>query len=125
MWDIIRRHPLRGLEVPSARLCPRARGLARGFIPPSRPGIKSMRVLLLLFLTLPIFAEDWPEFRGPTGQGLSYERGLPLTWSESRHIAWKTDVPGSGWSSPVVSGGRVWLTTAIEGRGTSLRVIAF
>jgi outer membrane protein assembly factor BamB len=85
-------------------------------------------LLLLLSLSLLIVgvrAEDWPEFRGPSGQGLSTERGLALEWSESRHIVWKTDVPGSGWSSPVVSGGRVWLTTAIDGRGTSLRVMAF
>ena len=68
---------------------------------------------------------DWPEFRGPGGQGHSNERGLPLNWSESRNIAWKTPVPGLGWSSPVVADGRVWLTSAIEERGISLRVLAF
>jgi outer membrane protein assembly factor BamB len=70
--------------------------------------------------------EDWPEFRGPTAQGHSAERGLPLEWSESRNVLWKTVVPGRGWSSPVVAGGRVWLTTATERSGTaSLRVLAF
>ena len=68
---------------------------------------------------------DWPEFRGPGGQGHSHERGLPLNWSEGRNIAWKTPVPGLGWSSPVVADGRVWLTSAIEERGISLRVLAF
>ena len=66
--------------------------------------------------------EDWPQFRGPTGQGHSAERGLPLDWSESRNIVWKTAVPGAGWSSPVIAGGRVWLTAAV---GDSLRALAF
>jgi outer membrane protein assembly factor BamB len=71
-------------------------------------------------------AEDWPQFRGPTGQGHSTERGLPLEWSETRNVLWKTAVPGSGWSSPVVSGGRIWVTTAVaEPRGLSLRALAF
>jgi outer membrane protein assembly factor BamB len=67
----------------------------------------------------------WPEFRGPNGQGHSPERGLPLQWSEGKNIAWKTRVTGLGWSTPVISRGRVWLTTAIEDRGVSLRVLAF
>jgi outer membrane protein assembly factor BamB len=69
--------------------------------------------------------EDWPAFRGPDGQGHSTERGVPLEWSESRNIRWKTPVPGLGWSSPVVAGGRVWLTTATRQRGASLRLLAF
>ena len=44
-------------------------------------------------------AEDWPAFRGPTGQGHSTEQGLPLEWSESRNITWKVPLPGAGWSS--------------------------
>ncbi len=70
-------------------------------------------------------AEDWTEFRGPTGQGHSSESGVPFEWSESRNILWKTGVPGSGWSSPVVAGGRVWLTSAVKDRGASLHVVAF
>jgi outer membrane protein assembly factor BamB len=69
--------------------------------------------------------EDWPAFRGPTGQGHSAEQGLPLEWSESRNVVWKTQVPGAGWSSPVVGGGRVWVTTADGERGRSLRALAF
>jgi outer membrane protein assembly factor BamB len=69
--------------------------------------------------------EDWPAFRGPGGQGHSAERGLALEWSESRNVAWKTPVAGLGWSSPVVAGGRVWMTTATEQRGISLRALAF
>lgn len=71
-------------------------------------------------------ASDWPEFRGPTGQGISDAQGLPLEWSESRNITWKTGLPGQGWSSPVVAGGRVWVTAAeIESSSTSLRLLAF
>jgi outer membrane protein assembly factor BamB len=77
---------------------------------------------------LPVTAretEEWPEFRGPGGQGHSAERGLPLHWAEGKNVAWKTAVAGLGWSSPVVADGRVWLTTAVEQRGISLRVLAF
>ena len=86
-------------------------------------------VLLLTTLVLlsgrTASAQDWPEFRGPGGQGHSAERDLPLEWDETRNVAWKTPLPGLGWSSPVVSVGRVWITTAIEQRGVSLRLMAF
>ena len=55
---------------------------------------------------------DWPQFRGPDGQGHADAKGLPLTWSEKENIAWKVEVPGLGWSSPVIQGQRIWLTTA-------------
>ena len=73
----------------------------------------------------PSLAEDWPQFRGPTGQGVSTERHLPLEWSDTRNISWKTEVPGLGWSSPVVAAGRIWLTTATAEGGGSLRALAF
>jgi outer membrane protein assembly factor BamB len=79
--------------------------------------------ILLLFLTLFLPGSDWPQFRGPTGQGHSDERGLPLNWSETTSVVWKVAIPGRGWSSPVVQGDRVWLTTATED-GRSLRLIA-
>ena len=82
-----------------------------------------MRVLLFLFLAIPILAQDWPEFRGPTGQGHSDERGLPLTWSETRNVRWKVAIPGRGWSSPAIQGDLIWLTTATE-EGKSLRAIS-
>ncbi len=80
--------------------------------------------LLSVALTASLHAEDWPQFRGPTGQGHSTERGLPLEWSETESIVWKTAVPGRGWSSPVVAGGRVWLTTATDTGGGSLRLVS-
>jgi outer membrane protein assembly factor BamB len=69
---------------------------------------------------------QWPEFRGPTGQGHSAERNLPIEWSETQNVAWKVPVPGLAWSSPVVENGRVWVTTAVANRGAvSLRLMAF
>ncbi len=71
-------------------------------------------------------AEDWPEFRGPTGQGLVAGRGLPVEWSATQNVAWKQPIPGLGWSSPVVVEGRIYLTTAVPAAGTkdqSLRAL--
>jgi outer membrane protein assembly factor BamB len=79
-------------------------------------------VILLLFISL-IFPQDWPQFRGPTGQGVSAERNLPLSWSETKNVRWKVAISGRGWSSPVIQGDRLWLTTATE-EGRSLRAIA-
>lgn len=56
---------------------------------------------------------DWPEFRGPNAQGQSETKGLPLYWGPASHVVWKTPVPGIGWSSPVVIGGRIFLTSAV------------
>jgi outer membrane protein assembly factor BamB len=66
---------------------------------------------------------DWPDFRGPDGQGHASARSVPLEWSETKNIAWKVAVPGEGWSTPIVVDNRVWLTTAID-RGRSLRALA-
>src|SRR4051812_16157934 len=72
--------------------------------------------LLYLILILPLTgaSEDWPQFRGPTGQGHSLEQGLPLTWSETKNIAWRVAIPGKGWSSPVLQGEQIWLTTGVD-----------
>ncbi|MGD9723942.1 MAG: PQQ-binding-like beta-propeller repeat protein [Pirellulales bacterium] len=59
-------------------------------------------------------AENWPEFRGPHGNGISADTGLPVTWSETEHVAWKTPIHGKGWSSPVIWGDQIWMTTATE-----------
>jgi outer membrane protein assembly factor BamB len=68
---------------------------------------------------------QWPEFRGPTGQGHSTDTNLPLEWSETRNVRWKTPIPGRGWSSPAIADGRIWVTTAVDADGTSLRALAF
>ena len=57
---------------------------------------------------------NWPQFRGPQGDGQSPAKGLPLTWSETENIRWKTPIHGKGWSSPVIWDGQIWLTTATE-----------
>jgi len=75
---------------------------------------------------IPAAALDWPEFRGPTDQRHSQETGLPVEWSETENVTWKVAVPGQGWSSPAISSGKIWMTTALtDDRGASLRVIAF
>jgi outer membrane protein assembly factor BamB len=58
-------------------------------------------------------SEDWPEFRGPTGQGLAQATALPVQWDLTQNVRWKVRVPGKGWSSPIVMQGRVFLTTAV------------
>ncbi|MGD9720594.1 MAG: PQQ-binding-like beta-propeller repeat protein [Pirellulales bacterium] len=67
-------------------------------------------------------ASDWPQFRGPDGQGHSTSKNVPLTWSETENIAWKTAVPGHGWSSPSILGQQIWVTTATD-ENHSLRAI--
>jgi outer membrane protein assembly factor BamB len=58
---------------------------------------------------------NWPQFRGPGGQGISAEKNFPIEWSETKNVAWKTAIPGVGRSSPVVWENRVFLTTDIPG----------
>jgi outer membrane protein assembly factor BamB len=70
------------------------------------------------------FAENWPQFRGPTGQGISAEADPPLKWSQTENIAWKTEIPGESWSSPIVWGDRVFLSTATDS-GEACRVLGF
>lgn len=74
---------------------------------------------------LPLRA-DWPEFRGPTGQGHASGTGLPLEWSATRNVVWKQPLPGLGWSSPVIGDGRIFLTAGVPlaGGGASLRALA-
>lgn len=69
-------------------------------------------LILTLGLTLAAGAEDWPDFRGPTGQG-HYTGKLPISWSTTKNVVWKEPIPGSGWSSPIVHAGRVYLTTSV------------
>ncbi len=77
----------------------------------------SVSVLAGLVLTSSIAAaaENWPQWRGPGGQGVSAEAQLPTDWQPDRNVVWKTALPGIGYSSPVVWGNRIFLTAAIEG----------
>lgn len=65
-------------------------------------------------------AADWPSWRGPTGDGISPETGVPVRWSADENIAWKTPIPGTGHSSPIVSAGRIFLTSAERSKRTRL-----
>ncbi len=75
--------------------------------------------LVLCAASLAMAGDQWPQFRGPHGDGHSSARGLPLTWSETNNVRWKTAVHGKAWSSPVIWDDRIWMTTAPE-EGTEL-----
>lgn len=77
---------------------------------------RSVFCLLAMTVTLnTVSAGDlWPEWRGPGGQGVSDAKNLPVSWSETENIQWKVKVPGKGWSTPVIEGGRVWVTLGID-----------
>ena len=62
--------------------------------------------------------DKWPEWRGENGQGHGSAIDLPVKWSETKNVAWRTVVPGLGWSTPVVADGKVWVTTATDVRAT-------
>ncbi|MEO6787327.1 MAG: PQQ-binding-like beta-propeller repeat protein [Chthoniobacteraceae bacterium] len=84
----------------------------------------------ILLLTAALFAftlraeENWPQFRGPNGDGHSDAKGLPVELGEGVHVKWKTPTHGKAWSSPVIWGNEIWLTTATED-GKELGVMAF
>jgi outer membrane protein assembly factor BamB len=70
--------------------------------------------------TVPLLAEDWSGWRGPRGDGTSLASGIPLTWDASENVRWKTPIPGTGHSSPIVWGNRTFLTTCTEETGQRL-----
>jgi outer membrane protein assembly factor BamB len=84
--------------------------------------LRAVSLLLTALLLRSSARADWPQFRGPDGQGHAAVRGLPLHWSEKENVRWKVPIPGLGWSSPVIADGQVWLTTALD-RGRSLRAV--
>ncbi len=76
----------------------------------------------ILSLTIVVSADStWPEFRGPSGDGHAHNANLPIAIDESV-VRWKTPIHGKGWSSPVVWGDQIWLTTATED-GTKMSVL--
>jgi outer membrane protein assembly factor BamB len=77
--------------------------------------------LPILFITL----VDWPQFRGAQSNGHAGGVNTPIKWSETENVVWKVEIPGLGWSSPVIASEQVFLTTAVEVNGQlSLRAIA-
>ena len=86
----------------------------RGFMRPSfhRPTLAAAVILAALGgHSGPLVGEDWAQFRGPGARGISENVGLPDRWSETENLVWKTPIAGRGWSSPVVAGTRVFVTT--------------
>ncbi len=75
---------------------------------------KLLPFLLVVSLVPPLAAEDWPGWRGPRHDGTSLEKNVPVRWSKDENIAWKAAIPGTGHSSPVVWGDRIFLTTCVE-----------
>jgi outer membrane protein assembly factor BamB len=80
--------------------------------------IRVLLFSLVLLLQAPVLqaagAANWPQFRGPKGDGQTESTGLPLRWSETNNVKWKTPIHGRAWSSPVVWGQQIWITTASE-----------
>lgn len=74
--------------------------------------MKRLALSLLLFSSTLPANDNWPQFRGPAGDGIAADSDIPTTWSEEENVAWKTEIHGLGWSSPVIFGDQVWLTTA-------------
>ncbi len=85
--------------------------------------MKILPALAALLFTSTLFAADhWTQFRGSAGNGHGDAAGLPVQFSETEKVKWKTPIHGKAWSSPVIWGGQVWLTTATED-GTTLGVV--
>lgn len=91
------------------------------------PAVRSCFVVFAFLISLTtrrLPAEDWFQFRGPEGQGHSSATALPIHWSKTENVRWKTPIPGKGWSSPIAFGNRIFLTTAVpEGNNHSLHAL--
>ena len=73
-----------------------------------------MRLVVLFFVVAGLIrAENWPGWRGPSGDGISAGKGIPTKWSSKENIAWRIAVPGEGHSSPIVWGDKVFLTSSL------------
>ena len=70
-------------------------------------------VVIFFFMPALLFAENWPGWRGPGGDGISTEKGIPIRWSSTRNIAWKVAIPGEGHSSPIIWSDKVFLTSSL------------
>jgi outer membrane protein assembly factor BamB len=81
--------------------------------------------IVALLLAQPLAAADWTQFRGPTGTGVGEGNDLPITWSKSENVRWKADLPGRGLSSPVIAGGRVYVTANSGYQQKRLHVLCF
>src|SRR5205823_4898431 len=74
----------------------------------------ALAIVATLLLVTSSSALDWPQFRGPAGNGCAPQADPPLIWSETNNIAWKVRLTGRGRASPIILAERIWLTTAVE-----------
>jgi outer membrane protein assembly factor BamB len=86
--------------------------------------MKSFLTTLAACLSLFAHAADWPQFRGPDGQGHADVTGLPTEWSATKNVGWKKEIPGAGWSSPILFRERLYLTTAVPAANGNLSLRA-
>ena len=74
-------------------------------------------VLLVMIFSARLMADEalkyWPQWRGPTWNGVALQADPPITWSETENLRWKTSVDGKGWGTPIIWGKRIFLLTAI------------
>ncbi len=68
-------------------------------------------ILVAFLVPLPAVATTagWPQFRGPSGDGVAESTNLPVEWAEDKNVTWKTPIHGKAWSSPVILGDQIWL----------------
>jgi len=76
--------------------------------------VKPFLLNVLILSSVTFAASNWPRFRGSDAVGIVEDPSLPDTWSATENVKWKTDIPGKGWSSPVVWGDRVFVTSVIR-----------
>ncbi len=75
---------------------------------------RSFVAAVFLAVCCPADAETWSQFRGPRGNGIATGHVSPVQFGENENVTWRTELPGKGWSSPVLADGVIWVTTAIE-----------
>jgi outer membrane protein assembly factor BamB len=81
------------------------------------PRMKWFVALLCLSIVVRAAEPDWPQFRGPDLNPVGLSKGLPDRWSKTQNVEWATPIPGRGWSSPIITNGKVFVTTAVtEGK---------
>ena len=81
-----------------------------------RSGCFAAVALSLITLSAATPTENWPGFRGPNANGVADAPDVPLTWSKTDNVTWSIDIPGRGWSSPIIWNNVVYLTSAISGK---------
>src|SRR4051812_11719568 len=89
-----------------------------------RRSVWALSVLALCSVTA-LHADNWPHWRGAAMNGISTEKGLPLTWTDTENIKWKTELSGPGMSTPIVWGGRIFLTQALDKEGARRALTCF